>query len=86
LDGLSEMLGTDSLSVVQISDGPCHFEYPVMRASRQSEPPYGHFESTLAGVVEGAQLAQGRGRDVGVVEASLPLPGAGTADALANFG
>ncbi len=81
-----QVLGGDALLAVQVGDGAGDFEDAVVGAGAQAQPADGHFQRALAGLVEGAELAEKPGRDVGVVEAALVLEGVGTLDTPAHFG
>jgi hypothetical protein len=86
LHGLGEVLGGDAFGVVEIRDGARDCENPVVRAGGKAEAAHGHFERALAGIVQGAQPAEGLRRNVRVVISALLLQGAGGADALPNLG
>ena len=58
LNGFGEVLGEDLVAAVEIGDGAGYFEDAVVRPGAQAHAADGHFEGSLAGVIEGAELAQ----------------------------
>ena len=52
------MLGSDRLGGVEIRDGAGDFEDAAVRAGAQSHAADGHLERSLAGVIQGTELAR----------------------------
>jgi hypothetical protein len=70
----------------EISDGAGDLQDTVVRASAQSHAADGHFERALAGLIQGAELAQQARGNAGVVEAAPLLEGAGVLHSRAHLG
>jgi len=85
LDWLGDMFGADRGRLAEIGDGAGDFQDSIVRAGGEAHAADGHFESALAGIVEGADFADGAGGHPGVVESASLLQGAGALDAGANL-
>jgi hypothetical protein len=71
------MFGADRGRFAEIGDGAGDFQDSIVRAGGKAHAVDGHFESALAGIVEGADFADGAGGHPGVVESASLLQAAG---------
>lgn len=81
-----QMLCGDTFSVVQIGDRARHLEDPIVRPRAQPHASNRDLQRALAGLVERAECAQRRMRDLGIVESALLLNAARGLHPGAHFG
>lgn len=84
LDGLGEVFGEDAGGVIEIGDGAGDFEETIVGAGAEAHFLHRQLERPLPGVIEGAEGANLAGREIGVVEATGLLEGAGGENAVAH--
>ena len=61
MHGLGDVFGADGGRFAEIGDGAGDFEDSIVGAGGKAHAADGHFESAFAGIVEGADSADGAG-------------------------